>query len=117
MKSIFLILFILSAFSVRSQSITPSQAKKNVGKSVTVCGEVTSTHYTAQEEGNPTYLFFGAPSPNQSFTVMIRETDLVKFYANPVDWKGDTICVTGTIEMIHGKPEMVVTEPTQIEEK
>ena len=117
MRHLFTILFVGIALSCVAQSITPVQARKSMGKEVTVCGPVTSAQFTTQVQGNPTYLGFGNLFPNQTFSVVIMEIDLGNFAYNPADLKGSDICVTGMVEMFAGKPAIIVKNPSQIEEQ
>ena len=107
--------FIIFTFILRAQTITPEEAKDNVGKKVTVCGKVKSTYKTNSINSNPTFIDFGKKYPNAIFTVVIWESALPKFsYVPKRKLKHKKICVTGTIKLYKGRPEIIVDDPGQI---
>jgi hypothetical protein len=117
MKSLFLIFFLFFFFlNLRSQTIAPEDAKNYVGKRVTVCGKVKSTYKPDKINARPTFVDFGGKYPNNVFSVVIWENDLPKFnYVPKRKLKRKNICVTGEIKLYKNKPEIVVTDPSQIE--
>ena len=97
------------------QGISPEEAAKFVGEHRTVCGVVASAHYALRNKGHPTFLDLGKPRPNQIFTVLIRADDRHKFKEPPETlYSGKIVCVTGTITSYHGKPQIVVTSPSEM---
>jgi DNA/RNA endonuclease YhcR with UshA esterase domain len=103
--------------SCAAQTIAATQAKDHVGEKATVCGQVASTHYAARSRGNPTFINLDQPYPNQIFTVLIWGSDRPKFGAPEQTYSGKAICVTGTITMYRGSPEIIAHEPSQIRER
>ena len=98
-----------------ANGITAEQAEQHVGETNTVCGLVASVRYLDTSKTKPTLLNFDHPSPNQTFTVMIRDADRAEFKDPPeMMFNGKTVCVTGVIIDFRGKPEIVVTDPSQI---
>ena len=83
----------------RIDTINIKDANKDFGKPVTVCGEI----YGHEEIGNVTRVYLGAAYPNQQFTVLLK--DRAKDLADNSDHKH--VCVTGRIQNIMGKPEIV----------
>jgi DNA/RNA endonuclease YhcR with UshA esterase domain len=60
----------------------------------------------------------GGAYPNQKFSVVIKGSNRDKFKEPPEKmFAGKTICVTGHITMYKGRPEIVVSDPKQIEVK
>jgi DNA/RNA endonuclease YhcR with UshA esterase domain len=60
-------------------------------------------------------LNFNRPYPNNTFTVVIPGSARARFKNAPETmYRGKTICVTGLITIYKGKPEIVVTAPSQI---
>ena len=56
-----------------------------------------------------TFINFGKPYPNQTFTVVIFKKHLKRFTGEPSEtYLGKKICVTGKVRMYKGKPEQVV---------
>ncbi len=86
------------------------------GKTITVCARVVSTFVTKGAK-KVTYLNFGKPYPNSSFTVVIFESSLPNFTYNPAEYlKGKEICVTGKVKLYKGKPEMEIGKEQEIKE-
>lgn len=112
MRALALLLFLLSACTTKAQTITPDQAKDYVGKTVTVCGEVKSTHSTKKAA----FMNFGEAYPNQTFTAVIFDSFQYNF-PDLKNYNHKNICVTGKIELYKGKPEIVLRESKQIEAK
>ena len=109
--TVFLTAFYSSCFS---QTITPKQAQDYVGKKVTVCGEVSNIFYYERGKGSPTFIDMGGNYPNQEFDVVIWEENRKKFSYDIESLEDSKICVTGRIKEYRGKPEIVVSNPTQI---
>ena len=84
------------------------------GKTITVCSKVLDT-YEAKQGNKTTFLNFGKPYPNSTFTVVIFEADLTKFkYTPSVYLKGKNVCITGKVKIFKGKTEIIVTNEEQI---
>jgi DNA/RNA endonuclease YhcR with UshA esterase domain len=58
----------------------------------------------------------GGAYPNQAFTAFIPSGSAGQF-SNPQQYEGKTVSVSGKIQLYKGKPEIVVTSPTQINAK
>jgi len=86
------------------------------GEAATVCGVVASAHYAASARGQPTFLDFGKPHPNEEFTAVIFGDDRAKF-GQPERLRGKRVCVTGTIELYRGKPEIILHDPRQLRQE
>jgi DNA/RNA endonuclease YhcR with UshA esterase domain len=111
MKNMLFILLLIS-FGCTAQTITPLQAKDYVGKSVTVCGKVDGT-YTSKS-GN-IFINLGGNYPNQSFAVVIFSENAGLFDDDPAStYRGKSICGTGMVRLYKGKPEIIVSDPSQI---
>lgn len=116
MKKILLInvFALLFAFTASAQKvISAADATKHINEKVTICEKVFSTKLITPS--NMTFLDLGGYHPNQLLTVVIKGEDRSKFKDAPDEYfKGRNVCVTGTIINYKGKPEIVVSEPTQI---
>ena len=115
MKNIYL-LFISSCLTQISFSQTvPLDSVMNYeGKTITVCSKVQSTYVTKGDK-KTTYINFGNPYPNTTFTVVIFEGDLQNFKYTPSEYlKDKNVCITGKVKIYKGKPEMVVNKVEQI---
>ena len=83
------------------------------GEKLTICEKVYSTRYF--DGSQMTLLNLGAEYPNQKLTIMIRGEDRGKFKVAPEQaFSNKNVCVTGIVTNYRGKPEIVVTEPSQI---
>jgi hypothetical protein len=108
-------LVIFWANRVQAQNpIAAAEAKNHVGENATVCGEVASTHYSERSRGNPTFINLDKPYPNQVFTIVIWGSDRVKFGDPEEKYREKNVCVTGSITLYRGSPEVVAHEPSQI---
>jgi DNA/RNA endonuclease YhcR with UshA esterase domain len=116
MKRIFLInvFALLLAFTASAQKvISASDAAKHINEKVTICEKVFSTKLISPS--NMTFLDLGGFHPNQMLTVVIKGEDRSKFKDAPDEYfKGRNVCVTGTVIDYKGKPEIVVSDPSQI---
>jgi len=50
-----------------------------------------------------TFLNFGTPYPNQTFTVVVFRSAASRF-SNLHDWEGKQVSVTGRIKLYRGRP-------------
>jgi hypothetical protein len=91
--------------------IAPSEAAKHMGETGTVCGKVAGTRHL---ENSITFLNFEKPYPETPFTAIIRNDDRAKFGKPEETYLNKNICVTGKIEEYNKKPQIVLTEPSQI---
>ena len=97
-----------------ADSLDPADAVNHIGKEATVCGEVTGAKFSSHRKRKPTFIDFGPPHPNHVFTALIWGENRDKFDYVPESLFGKTICVSGTITEHKGKPEIKVSEPSQI---
>jgi hypothetical protein len=103
------VFLILAAALFGQQRITPKEASNHVGEHVTVCGKVASQHYAANTKGQPTFINLDEPYPGQIFTVVIWGSDRPAFGKIPAN-----MCVSGTISLYKGIPEIIARSPSQI---
>lgn len=96
--------------------ISWNEAACCVGQAVMVCGPVAGAKYASSSKGQPTFLDLGKPYPDpERFTVVIWGDDRGNFPQPPEEfYAGKEICVTGTVELYKGAPQIVVREPAQI---
>ena len=117
-QSAFLILTLAAlviAAAPQVNKILSDQARNHIGEKATVCGLVVATRYLDNSKAKPTFLNFDQTFPNQTFTVVIFESDRAKFREAPEKlYDGQHICVTGMIREYRKKPEMIVKGPDQI---
>jgi hypothetical protein len=104
----------LWAYSADAADLRPEDATSHIGETATVCGVVASAEYEADAQSQPTLLDLGKPSPNAIFTAVVYGDNRPKFGTPETALRGKRICVTGQISDYHGKPEIVLTDPSQL---
>ncbi|HEV2523341.1 MAG TPA: hypothetical protein VGT24_13255 [Candidatus Acidoferrales bacterium] len=110
-----LALFGVNARSQQAKKFTAVEAKDHIGEQATVCGKVASTRYAATSRGKPTFLNLDKPYPSQVFTVLIWGENRDKFGAPEEKYRDQVVCVTGKITEYRGAPEVVASDPQNIE--
>lgn len=98
-----------------ADALAAADAIHHVGESVTVCGEVASSRFARKRRGAPTFLNLDEPFPDQVFTILIWGRDRPKFAEAPEFLAGSRVCVTGVIRLYRGLPEMIVSDPGQLD--
>jgi hypothetical protein len=105
------------AVAAQADPLTPTDAVKHPGETVTVCGQVVGAKFAAWVRGGTTFLDFGKPYPDTPFTALIFSGDRAKFGTPEKTAQGKDFCVTGKIEMYQGKPQIVLKDPKQLTEQ
>jgi|ERR1700691_2795646 len=95
--------------------LSPAEAINHVGQTATICGRVASVKYATTAKGQPTFLNLDKPYPDRVFTAVIWGSDRAAFSYAPESLEDHRICVTGTIQLYRGKPEVIVSRPNQIQ--
>ena len=115
MKIVFLILTSICLPQISFSQTVPLDSVINYeGKTITVCSKVQSTFLTKGDK-KTTYINFGNPYPNTTFTVVIFEADLLNFKNTPSEYlKDKNVCITGKVKIYKGKPEMIINKEEQI---
>jgi DNA/RNA endonuclease YhcR with UshA esterase domain len=116
MKSLLCFLLLLAFSAAKAQkSIQLEEVKDHVGDSITVSGRVYGIKYLEQAKGAPTLLNLGAAFPNQLLTVVIFGEDRKRLALEPEKQFADAqVLVTGKLELFKGKPQIVITDKSQI---
>ncbi len=105
----------IPASSALLLSITPGSAAEHIGEKVKVCGRVYSSKYLKNSSSRPTFLDMGAPYPDQPLTVFIPGEARKRFPGAPEKiYAGADICITGTVLLYQGKPEIILEDPDQV---
>ena len=91
------------------------EAARHAGETGTVCGTVVDASWVRSTKGEPTFLNFGRPHPEESFTVLIWGDDRAAFGEPEKDYLGKRICVAGKVSLHKGRPEIVVGKPAQLQ--
>lgn len=101
------------AVAQAAPTYTPEEAAKHVGETATITGRVDSFHQSGK--GN-IFLNMGGRYPNQAFTAFIPSASASQF-TNAQQYDGKTVSASGKIQLYKGKPEIIVTSPSQITTK
>ncbi|MEP7015421.1 MAG: nucleotide-binding protein [Verrucomicrobiota bacterium] len=102
-----------TGFGEDAPNYTPTEAAKHAGEKATVTGKIEDAH---RAQGGSIFLNMGGRHPNEEFTAFIPSKYAEKFLdIEKLD--GAVVSVSGEIKMHEGKPEIVVTEPSQITQK
>jgi hypothetical protein len=105
---------VLWAFSASAANLSPEDARSHIGETGTVCGVVASAKFEANARSQPTLLDLGKSYPRTVFTAVIYGDNRSKFGTPETSLRGKRICVTGQISDYRGKPEIVLTDPSQL---
>jgi hypothetical protein len=104
-----------SAATAQTAHLTSREAKSHVGDQATVCGKVVGIHFVSSGKGQPTFVHFDAPYPDQIFTLVIWGSDRPKFGRPEELYRDKGLCVTGKITIYLGIPEIVARNPSQVQ--
>ena len=115
MKQILILIFSICLTQILFSQTVPLDSVINYeGKTITVCSKVQSTFLTKGVK-KTTYINFGKPYPNTTFTAVIFEGDLPNFKYTPSEYlKDKQVCLTGKITIYKGKPQMIISKEEQI---
>jgi DNA/RNA endonuclease YhcR with UshA esterase domain len=102
------------ASSACAELVSPEDAVRHVGENATVCGVVASAKFAPGSRAQPTFLDLDKPYPNAPFTAVIFGSDRLKFGTPETSLRGKRICVTGQIHDYRGKPEIILSDPSQL---
>ncbi len=93
-------------------------AATHIGDSVALCGKIYGGIFLPKAKNQPTFLNMGAAYPNQQLTIVIWGDKRKQFGFKPEEkFKNKDVCVCGRIEVFNGKPQIVISSATQLQEK
>lgn len=99
------------------ERIEAAAARQHVNADAKVCGFVAQTRYAESATGQPTFLNFDKPFPDEVFSAVIwgGAAERARFQEPPeLMYVRRNVCVTGRIELYLGKPQIVVRDPAQL---
>jgi len=97
------------------EPISAPEAARRIGERAVVCGRVAAATHAPAIGGEPTWLNFGAPHPDQDFDVVIWGRDRGAFPAPPeAMYRDREVCAAGRITEHQGTPRIEVREPAQL---
>ena len=110
------ILTILSFSSFAQQEIKIEEVRNHIGDSVTIRDKIFGGKYIQSVKGSPTFLNVGDEYPNAPLTLVIWDDTRKQFKAAPEElYKNQQVFITGKIVLYKDKPEIIITNPKQIE--
>jgi micrococcal nuclease len=96
-------------------TFTAAEAKDHTGEKITVCDKVFGTRFLENSDGQPSFLNLGAAYPNSPFTIVIFGNDRANFKEKPeLFYNNKKVCATGLIKEYNGKPEMILSNESEI---
>jgi hypothetical protein len=96
--------------------ISANEASGHAGTVAEVCGDVASTSYLNNVEGNPAFINFEKPHPDQVFTIVIWGEHHELWQTPPHQlYENRSVCVTGRIDVHEGVPQITVHSPDRIQ--
>ena len=96
-------------------TFTAAEAKDHTGEKITVCDKVFGTRFLENSNGQPTFLNLGAAYPNSPFTIVIFDSERANFKEKPeLFYNNKKVCATGLIKEYNGKPEMILSNESEI---
>ena len=107
----------LWALSAGAVTVTPADVMSQVGHTARVCGLVAAGDYEPDTRAHPTFLTLvnpDQPGANQALTAVIFGDDRAKFGTPEMALQGKRICVTGFVSLFRHRPEMILSNPTQV---
>lgn len=86
-----------------------------MGDSVKICTKIYGGRYLFRMKDKPTHLEVGADYPKNPITIVIWGKDRENFEERPeMMYAYRNACITGKLEFNKDKPQIIVTNPSQI---
>lgn len=114
----YLIIFIClvsSSLFAQDTVISVNEVRDYIGQEVIVQGKVDQVVHLTSVRGKPTYFNMGGKYPDNKFTLLLWESNKHKFTKGAQFYEGKTIKILDTIETFRGKPQIVISDPGQME--
>ncbi|SLN37657.1 nucleotide-binding protein [Ruegeria meonggei] len=105
------VLTLALAVAAYADEITPREAINHIGKRASVVGVVSQVSNSGK---GTTFINFGGRYPNHIFYVVIFKKNAHKF-PRVYGYKGQTLAISGKIELYRGKPQIIVSSPDQVQ--
>ena len=94
--------------------VPTARAAEFIGEFAMVCGVIAAADRRRDLRGDPTFLNFDRPYPDQTFSAVIWARDRRGFDDGLEDLDGYRACVYGKIESYRGRPQMTLTRKEQL---
>jgi DNA/RNA endonuclease YhcR with UshA esterase domain len=117
MKYFILSLLTLLTFSSFAQTeIKIEDVKNHIGDSVKLTAKIYGGKYIESTQGTPTFLNVGDNYPNAPLTLVIWGDTRKQFNTAPETiYTGQNVTITGKIILYKNRPEIIITDPKQIQ--
>ena len=112
---IFLSVTILTSYC--QTSIDLKDVNAHVGDSVTFVGKVFGVKYLTNTKEKSTFVYIGAAYPSQVLTVLVLSHVRSEMMLEPTqeNLNGKEVILRGKIKLYKGKPQLVVSDPSQFQ--
>ena len=95
--------------------IALQNAGASIGDTVKICDKITATNFLQHEPGRPTYLTLASDNTEQQLTIVIKGESRRRFdYKPEKDLLNRSVCVTGKLESVDGKLQIVINKQDDI---
>lgn len=94
-------------------AVLSTRAGQQAGRQATVAIPRVAASYQQNTRGQPTFLN-DAPYPNHVFTAVIWGKARRQFQPPPESWQGQSLCVTGPVQLYQQRPQIEVSSPSQL---
>lgn len=105
------VVYVVLTTAAHAETITPREASSHIGSTVTVEGVVSQVSIT---NSGTTFINYGGRYPDHIFYGVIFRSNAGQF-SGVQSLEGQTVAISGTIELYEGKPQIIVSSPMQIE--
>jgi len=103
-----------AAASAQDDIVRAHEALAHAGEYAMVCGVIADARHVRNARGEPTYLNFDKPYPDQDFTAIVWGRDRKRFDPAPETLVGRKACVYGKVERYQGKAQMALARQEQL---
>lgn len=114
----YLTLFALAVIGFQTSSQTKialQSAGASIGDTIKICERITATNFMQGVPGRPTHLTLSGDNTEQQITIVIKGESRRRFdYKPEKDLLNRNVCVTGKLESIDGKLQIVITKQDDI---
>ena len=108
---------ITSAAGYKTQTLSALDAPGHIGEFAKVCGQVAQVVFRESSQSRPTFINFERDYPEQPFYAVIFGPDRSKFGEDALETlQGTTACVVGRIGLYRGRAQIVVEQPSQLQQ-
>ena len=97
-----------------AQLVAAPEVKAHVGQTIAVEAAVSGVHHA--RSGAEVTINLSGKYPNNALSLVVFKRDLSKF-SNLDALNGKTVHVVGAVKLYRGKPEIVLSDPSQIKIK